>query len=282
MDDPGRRGGIRFILDSLYTSEYKGAVVLGGIIMAWVRRNRRRYREHSGFTLVELLVVIGVIALLIGLLMPVLAQARRASTQAQCASNLRQWAIAVNLYAQQNGGYLPRRGQGDQPTQTLTNYDDWFNELPPLLAQQTYQNLVAAGQMPQEGANSIWICPELYGTANQFGNLFGYAMNMALSARSAPYPDRIEKVGSTATLVFMADGPAGYCSTVPYVATPTSPALFNPVPRHNGMVNIAFLDTHVSAYPASYIGCGVGDPGHVDLRWYWYVPGAPGSPWPGP
>lgn len=250
--------------------------------MALLRDNDWRRRGRGGFTLVELLVVIGVIALLIGLLMPALAMARRASTQAQCASNLRQWAIAVNMYAQQNGGFLPRRGQGIQPTATLSNYDDWFNELPPLIAQQTYQNLVAAGQMPQEGANNIWICPELYGAANQSGNLFGYAMNMALSVRSAAYPDRIEKVGSTATMVFMADGPAGYCSTIPYVATPTSPAPFNPVPRHNGMVNIAFLDTHVCAYPSSYVGCGVGDPGHPDVRWYWYVPGAPGSPWSGP
>jgi len=52
----------------------------------------------------------------------------------------------------------------------------------------------------------------------------------------------------------MADGPAGYCSTVPFVATPAAPAAFNPVPRHNGKVNIAFLDGHVSAYDGKYVG----------------------------
>ena len=205
----------------------------------------------AAFTLVELLVVIGVIVILIGLLLPVMALARRASGQAQCASNLRQWAIAVNAYAEQNNDWLPRRGQGKMPTQTLSWYDDWFNELPPYLGQRTYQDLVASGQMPQIGDSSIWICPQLYGSANAYGNSFGYAMNMALSVRNAPLPDRIDKIGSASTMVFMADGPAGYCSTIPFVSTAAAPAPFNPVPRHNGYVNIAFLDGHVSAFGAN-------------------------------
>jgi len=249
----------------------------------------RQSRYPAAFTLVELLVVIGVIVILVGLLMPVVALARRAAGQAQCASNLRQWAFAVNAYAQQNNDWLPRRGQGRMPTQTLSWYDDWFNELPPFLGQQTYQDLVASGQMPQIGDSSIWICPQLYGSANVYGNLFGYAMNMALSVRNAPLPDRIDKIGSASTMVFMADGPAGYCSTIPFVSTPAAPAPFNPVPRHNGHVNIAFLDGHVSAFDAKYVGCNVaGDPVHPDacdqpdLRWYWYVPGPSPAPWPGP
>lgn len=245
--------------------------------------------RSSGFTLVELLVVIGVIAILAGLLIPVVASARRAAGQAKCASNLRQWAIAVNIYVEENNDWLPRRGQGKMPTQTLDWYDDWFNALPPLLGQRTYRDLVSSGQMPQIGGNSIWICPQLYGAANAYGNLFGYAMNMALSARSAPLPDRIGRVGSASTMVFMADGPAGYCSTIPFASTAAASAPFNPIARHTGKVNIAFLDGHVSAYDAEYVGCNVaGDPVHpdacnqLDVRWYWYVPGPPPSPWPGP
>jgi prepilin-type N-terminal cleavage/methylation domain-containing protein/prepilin-type processing-associated H-X9-DG protein len=242
-----------------------------------------------GFTLVELLVVIGIVTVLLAILLPVVSMARQAAGQAQCASNLRQWAIAVNSYATQNNNWLPRRGQGKMPTGQLYWYDDWFNELAPLVGQHTYQDLVAAGNMPQIGDGSIWICPQLAGSANMFGNLFGYAMNMALSVRNAPYPDRINKIGSASTLVFMADGPAGYCSTIPFVSTDASPSPFNPAARHRGQVNIAFLDGHVAAYEGKFLGCNIaGDPVHPDacnqteVRWYWYVPGPSPSSWPGP
>jgi prepilin-type processing-associated H-X9-DG protein len=114
-------------------------------------------------------------------------------------------------------------------------------------------------------------------------------MNMALSVRETAQPDRIDKVGPTATIVFMADGPAGYCSTVPFVSTAAAPALFNPAARHNKKLNIAFLDGHVMAYDGTYVGCGIlGDLTHKDacnrndVRWYWYVPGPAPAPWPGP
>jgi prepilin-type processing-associated H-X9-DG protein len=246
-------------------------------------------RRYSGFTMVELLVVIGVILLLAAMLIPVVSFARQAAGQARCASNLRQWAMAVQAYAMRNDDCLPRRGQGKMPTQVLYWYDDWFNGLPPYVSQPTYQDLVSSGRMPQTGDGSVWICPQLSGSPNPFGNLFGYSMNMALSVRNAPLPDRITRVGPASTMVFMADGPAGYSSTVPFVSTFNAPASFNPVPRHGGKVNIAFLDGHVNAYPSNYLGVNtLGDPVHPDacnqpdVRWYWYVPGPAPAPWPGP
>ena len=67
-----------------------------------------RKATRPGFSLIELLVVLAIIAILIGLIMPMLSGARRAAKSVQCKSNLRQLGQALLIYAGDNEGwYFP-------------------------------------------------------------------------------------------------------------------------------------------------------------------------------
>jgi prepilin-type N-terminal cleavage/methylation domain-containing protein/prepilin-type processing-associated H-X9-DG protein len=175
-------------------------------------------QSTAAFTLIELLVVIAVIAILAAILLPALAAAKKKGQQIACLSNLRQWGLALHIYASDNQDGIPRDGTGESesyicytgsasPIPSGGTPDDpyaWFNALPPLVGDQGltyYYNLTSPSvyeekfPYPGNGVGKIWMCPSIQASPNDnyavgqpgFGGKYGffsYMMNLDLKALS--------------------------------------------------------------------------------------------------
>lgn len=171
-------------------------------------------KTRSGFTLVELIVVLVVICVLAAIAYPVMASMKKKTHATTSMNNLKSWGSALNRSLSDFDGEMPYDGQKSLTDIALVDPDSWFNRLPPYMGEKPLSDPYYLTNPPKPGDKSVWINPAVpKDAAEQFLNppqsfLFCYAMNYYLSYSSSDdnYKTQpMSRLERPDTVVFMAE-----------------------------------------------------------------------------
>jgi prepilin-type processing-associated H-X9-DG protein len=215
------------------------------------------HNRARGFTLVELLTVVGITALLIGLLLPGLSRSREASRRIACLSNLRQLAIQAHNYANSNRGYYPIAYFGAYSGLTTYNFCwDFTTITHPGRPTQVIPGILWEGK----GTQKIQQCPSFEGPANWADNPYtGYNYNTSYighgDGEAVPSPAKVSHIRRPSTVALFGDGQysagANKFMRAPFPnpgdATFSGRWAGTQGFRHARMTNVAFCDGHAES-----------------------------------
>jgi prepilin-type processing-associated H-X9-DG protein len=198
---------------------------------------------------------------------------------------MRQWGLAMGMYANDYHDYLPYAGTGGSPIDNGFNVVAWYNVLPHYINQTPLKDLYdsAPPNIPLPGQKSIFVCPSLTAPRSDWvppattsNPWFGYAMNRlenGLAGRR--YPRSLSALPSQ-VILFSESENIIYPFTDGYFlgpnATPQVP------PRHSGGMNFVFVDGHAQWYALADYGrpSPMSTPSSAQIEWaqppalYWF------------
>lgn len=228
--------------------------------------NRRRCQ--FGFSMVELMATLSVVALLAGLSLPGLGRARHAAANARCVSNLRQLGLATHLYWDEHGG----RAFAERRERRADGWVYWFGWLQDGAEGRRGFDPTAGALWPHLQGRGVEVCPSLNRASPLFkpkalGAAHGYGYNLLLGPRNAAAVN-VHHVASPSSLAVLAD--SGQVNDFQPPASPERPMLeefyyfgTNALEatvhfRHGGRSQVVFADGHVGGERPQ--------PGSEDLR----------------
>ncbi len=210
-------------------------------------------KRHAGFTLIELLVVIAIIAILAAILFPVFARAREKARQTSCLSNLKQLALAEQMYQQDydevTGTYIT-----SAPAGTTTDYT-WID----LLLPYTNNTQIFQCASSDNGYRSGGV-----------GHLGSYGANITDSGRTGLAGQtylychrKVATINNPSQAILFADSNGTH-----YVRWVTGTNVTNNLNEtgggiHNGGVNLAYFDGHAKWQSLSALK----SPTAADVQW---------------
>jgi prepilin-type processing-associated H-X9-DG protein/prepilin-type N-terminal cleavage/methylation domain-containing protein len=225
----------------------------------------RRFRsggQRSAFTLVELLVVTAIIAILAAVLLPVLSRAQLRAQRIQCVSNLRQLAVAAQVYTGDNSDFYPIAQYEDDANNILYCWD---------FTQYEKTSRVVPGILWQGQTNpQIQQCPSYNGSANWEGDPdTGYNYNTSYighgQGEAIEQPAKVSALRHAAGTAAFGDGQ--WSSGADKFMRAPWPDVSNGGDgpdandlrsegtqgfRHSGLSNVAFCDGHAESLSACH------------------------------